>query len=353
MRRILLTALGLTAIGAAFSLGAETHETKRVAFRMPVLPKVEPVVKPIVEKPAAIAQPVRSMELGLVFSVGGATYMPLAEVGADRDVAIPKHGRPRLSSADGVESAIATVEDSDVPAEYRRWQGRTVVVDNACETTVTGFAIVARLTGDPGYAGIDASKWTATSVFETGGTLLVARLADCDGTFARDAALPAVVVPEPIEDAELGGRARAALIASAAAKDTQAEYAKFYTQYEADGEPHGNWWDEKYVHFDTRVVRHPTTGVTWVSVHGSIDHGCGDPSVNVWGLFRVDGDGTLAPVQLRKLDDLWEIDQLVDIDNDGELEVIGKPWLGLDTVVVRANGEELDRLQLPFFGCPC
>lgn len=350
---MLLTALGLTAIGAAFSVGAETHETKRVAFRMPVLPKVEPVVTPIVEKPVAIAQPVRSLELGLVFSAGGATYMQITEVGDERDVAIPKHGKPRLSSADGVESAIATVKESDVPIAYRRWQDRDVVVDNNCRTTVTGFAVVARLTGDTGYAGIEDSKWTAKNVFDSGAKVLAAKLADCDGTFARDAALPAVVVPEPIEDEALASRARAALIASAAAHDTQSEYAKYYSQYEGDGEPHGNWWDEQYVNFSTRVVRHPTTGVTWVSIHGSMDHGCGDPTVNVWGLFRVERDGTLAPVQLRKLDDLWEIDQLVDIDNDGQLELIGKPWLGLDTIVVRANGEELERLQLPFYGCPC
>lgn len=350
---MLLTALGLTAIGAAVSLGSDTHETRRVTFRMPVLPKVEPVVTPIVEKPVAIAQPVRSMELGLVFSAGGATYMRLTEVGDGRDVAMPKHGKLRLHSADGVESAIATVRDSDVPIGYRRWQDRDVIVDNNCRTTVTGFAVVARLTGDTGYAGIEASKWTAKTVFDSGAKVLAAKLADCDGTFARDAALPAVVVPDSIEDETLASRARAALIASEAAHDTQSEYTKFYAEYDADGEAHGNWWDEKYVNFDTRVVRHPTTGVTWVSIHGSLDHSCGDPTVNVWGLFRVETDGTLAPVQLRKLDDLWEIDQLVDIDNDGELELIGKPWLGLDTVVVRANSEELSRLELPFFGCPC
>ncbi len=115
----------------------------------------------------------------------------------------------------------------------------------------------------------------------------------------------------------------------------------------------GTWWDAENAQLTTKIVKHPTTGVTWVSIHGHMDHGCGDPSANVWGLFRVEADGSLASVQLRKLDDLESIDQLIDIDGDGELELIGKPWLGLDTVVMRASGEELARLTLPLFGCPC
>jgi hypothetical protein len=287
---------------------------------------------------------VRSTDLNLVFSAGGASYMKLADIGDGHEI-MPKHARPRRFTRDGVESAIAAVQAGDLPQAYRRWQDRPVQVDGTCDTRVVGFAVVARLTGDTGYAGIADASWTANNVLEHGSVVLAAKLAGCTGTYARDAALPGVVVPQFIANADLAAKAKAALIASQPAQDTQREYLEF--------DQSGNWWDSESARFETRIVRHPTTGVTWVSVHGTMEHGCGDPEVNVWGLFRVQPDRSLAAVQLRKLGDLWSIDQLVDLDNDGELELIGTPWLGLDTVVTRASGEELDRLALPFFGCPC
>jgi hypothetical protein len=182
-------------------------------------------------------------------------------------------------------------------------------------------------------------------VLAEGSVVLAAQLAGCTGTFARAAELPDVIVPLPIKDKQLAQQARKALIASTPARATQIDFEEY--------EQRGNWWEAEHAQFSTKIVRHPTTGTTWVSIHGHMDRGCGDPEVNVWGLFRVEPDGTLAAVQLRKLGDLWTIDQLLDIDNDGELEVIGKPWLGLDTVIARGSGEELDRLSLSFFGCPC
>ncbi|HEY5950860.1 MAG TPA: hypothetical protein VIV40_35450 [Kofleriaceae bacterium] len=344
MRKPLVAAVGMTAITVAFALASPRVQSPHVVVVSVPVTRGEEVAVPIAATQTETAQPVHTSELALVFSAGGASYMKLADVG-DSGEAMPKHGKPRLFSVDGVEASIASVKDSDVTESYRHWQGRSVKVDNTCETKVTGFAVVARLTGDTGYASGDEDNWTATNVLEHGSVVLAAKLAGCAGTFARDAALPAVIVPEPIENAKLAEKARAALIASTPARETQVEYLDF--------DQKGNWWDAEYAQFATKIVRHPTTGVTWVSVHGSMEHGCGDPEVNVWGLFRVQADGTLAAVQLRKLGDLWSIDQLVDIDNDGELELIGKPWLGLDTVVARASGEELERLSLTFFGCPC
>lgn len=340
VRRTLIVALGCGAIGAVVGLAATPPaQTSTRTVTVQLVPAMEPA-----SAPAATAQPLRSRELSLVFSAGGASYMKLTELGDSAEI-MPKHGTPRLVSDDGVEAAIATVQGGDVPQAYRRWQGRSVVVDNSCTTTVTGFAVVARLTGDTGYAGVDAEAWTATNVLESGTAVLAARLADCTGTFARDTALPAVVVPRELANEKLASQARAALIASTPAREAQTAYSEVY--------PTGDWWDAEGAQLTAKVVEHPTTGITWVSMHGHMDRGCGDPEVNVWGLFRVEPDGSLAAVQLRKLDDLWSIDKLVDIDNDGELEVIGRPWLGLDTVVTRASGEELDRLSVPFFGCPC
>ena len=343
-RRTLLGAACVSALATAAAFAAmPSPPTTTIAF----VPQANVEIAQV-PTPPAVAQespaPLRATELSLVFSAGGATYMKLADVGETAEI-LPKHGKAKLFRDDYVEAAIATVKASDMPHAYRSWQGRQVKVDNKCETHVTGFAVVSRLTGEPSYSEVEGGKWTASNVLDQGSVVLAAQLAGCSGTFARAAELPAVIVPKSIEDAALVEQGRAALIASAAARDTQTEYAEV--------DQHGNWWDSEFAQFTTKIVRHPSTGVTWVSVHGHMDHGCGDPEVNVWGLFRVDGNGKLAAVQLRRLDDLWSIDQLIDIDNDGELEVIGTPWLGLDTVVARGSGEELDRLSLSFFGCPC
>ncbi len=343
----LLVAIGCGTLGVAFAVALWPHEHAQVRVAVVPAPAV-PVEVPPTASPAEAAAPpartARTSDVSLVLAAGDASFIKLADIGEDAE-RMPKHTAPKLVTTDYVQSSIASVADADVPAAYRHWQGTHVVVDGACETTVTGFVVVAQLTGDPGYAELDGAKWTAGNVLENGSVVLAARLAGCHGTYARDAALPPVLVPAVLQDSELASRARAALIASQPARDAQREYMEL--------DERGPWWEDEYARFETHIVKHPTTGVTWVSVHGSTEHACGDPEVNVWGLFRVEADGSLAAVQLRKLGDLWSVDQLVDLDGDGELELIGKPWLGLDTVITRASGEELERAAVPFFGCPC
>jgi hypothetical protein len=344
LRRTLVAALGCGVLGAAMSVVMVPGPPS--VHVLTLSPEAEiaavPVTLPVAV--AKVSEPMKSSELALVFSAGGATYMQLASLD-DAEDALPTHGKVRLVSEDYLYSAIASVKAADLPEAHRAWAGKRVKVDNACETTVTGFAIVSRLTGDTGYAGVDTDTWTAANVLDEGSRVLAAQLGGCTGTYARDAALPSVIIPEQVADGKLAAQAKAALIASRPARDAQLEWL--------DIDQTTEWHEHELAKLDTRIVRHPTTGVTWVSVHGSMEHGCGDPEINVWGLFRVQTDGTLAAVQLRKLGDLWSIDHLIDIDDDGELEMIGKPWLGLDTVVVRGSGEELERLSLAFFGCPC
>jgi len=340
---LLAAAAGLTAVGVAFALPtAGTTSHAAINYREPASYPEPPIVEPEITAQAATNERVRSPSdsIALVFAVGKHSYMKLADVSAD---AMPKHGKPKLYHHEYIEASIANVDPADTP--YREWLGRKVMVDSKCEATVTGFAIVSRLTGDTGYSDVDADKWTARNVLEHGAGVLAAELDGCKGTFARAAELPPVIVPTVIEDDALVAKARAAVLDSNAALATQTEWREF--------DQEGNWWDADFAHFESKVVRHPTTGVTWVSLHAYVEHGCGDATANVWGLFRADADGTFVPVQLRRLDDLWSIDQLIDTDGDGEPEVIGTPWLGLDTVVATGSGVELDRLPLAFFGCPC
>jgi hypothetical protein len=70
-------------------------------------------------------------------------------------------------------------------------------------------------------------------------------------------------------------------------------------------------------------------------------------------MYRVDANGALVAEQQRDLGELFSIRKLVDLDGDGEFEIIGAPWTMTDTIVARASGEELSRLELPFYGCGC
>ena len=296
----------------------------------------------------AAARP-RAGQLMFVFEAGGATYMKLADLETPEDdlgdLPIPPHGKLRAAKDGPVDSAIARVADRNVPAALRAWKGKAVKVENHCVARVVGFALVSRLIGEPSYAELEA--WTTEGVMKAGHAVLAAKLDRCTGTFARDAALPDVIVPIEIHDDALAQAARAALLASEPAHKTQAEWDD--QRGEAAG-PARPWASEAT--FTTAVLRHPTTGAVFVSIHGYVSHGCGDPMANLWGLFRVD-DGRLVPVQLRELGELESIDALLDLDGDGELEVLGKPWLGNETLLTRAGGEPLDSLRAPFIGCPC
>ena len=344
LTQMLAVGFGCGLLGAVLTLAAQpAPAVAALAPPAPAIESTEPVHVAMVALAAPAATPSRSAQLLFVFRAGKATYVKLADLAPGEP--LPRHGRLTLSE-DETTAAVGVVQKADVPEAYRGWAGKRVVVDGgACTANVTGYAVVARLTGEPGYAGIEDGPWTVDTVVAQGATVLAARLDGCaHGSFARDASLAPIIVPERIKDEQLADAARSALLASDVAREADVEW-------KASEQP-GTW--EDHAELDTRVVRHPRTGVTWVAVHGTLgDTGCGGPDINVWGLFRADRDGTLTPIELRKLDELYSIETLIDVDGDGELELLGRPWLGLDLVLAHANGEVIDRLALPFFGCPC
>jgi hypothetical protein len=301
------------------------------------------VPEQIVEHEAAPPlPPLPGGHFAFVVRAGAKHYVELASLDVDID-----QGKLVLEhDDDGVYTAVAPVRVEDVPAAYRPWLGRHVVVDGKCTARVTGFAMLARLTGDPGYAGIDSDHWTKQTIRDKGTQLLVAAIDGCSGTYARDAALPAMPALVPVSEPDLEAKARATLIASEVAADAQ-------RAWHDDWEMKGNWWDASDVTITTRAMRHARTGVVWISVIAHRDHGCGDAEVDVWGLFRVARDGSLKTVSLRHSEELDTLDELLDVDGDGVPELLGKPWLGLDHVLERPDGTELSRLPLQFYGCPC
>ena len=313
--------------------------------RVPV-PVTVPMVTMVPRVEAApVAAPVRSHALQFVVHAGKETYLKLATVG-DGAEAMPVHGEARLVDTEGTSATtVASVTTADVPLAYRTWLGKKVIVDGTCTATVTGFALLSRLVGDPGYAGEgNESKWMPASVLEHGGGMLAAKLDNCTGTYARDAALPPVVVPVVIHDDGLANEAKAAVIASPAAAEAQTEWTSSW-------ERHDHWWDT--VGFTTTVVRHPVTGETWVITQAHDTELCGNPNVNVMGMFRVEADGKLVPVAIRNHFELDAVHQLIDVDGDGQPEILGAPWLGTEQTLETADGTELESLELPFYGCPC
>jgi hypothetical protein len=351
-------AAGPICLGLLYGVSAGLAVATLVIARTPpvisIVDHVERVLQPsfisvpvpvVVRVPMPTPNP-RASELGLMLDVGKVSYVKLVDLGDGlRAEPMPKHGKARLVANEGSGAVIEAVADRDVPIAYRGWKDRKVIVDGTCEATVTGFAVVARVAGSPGFAGDDhAETWNVKDVLEYGNPVLAAQLDKCTGLYARDAALPPVIVPDEIVDEGLAKAARAMLIASPASKAQQKRWT------ESEGRD-GKWYDQAPL--ETKVLRHPITGVTWVSVYGSLSEGCGGADANVWGLFRVSADRTLVPVEMRDLGELHSINRLIDVDGDGELELVGRPWLPLDLVLTSHDGRELDRVSERFYGCPC
>lgn len=287
------------------------------------------------------AWPLDAGELLLIARAGERTYMKLATL---RDRRMPPHETPALVASDaGTITAVAALSPNALGIEHRGWLGREVLVDGWCRATVTRFAVVSRLTGSTDYAGLEGD-WTAANVMENGSRMLAAELSDCSGPFrdtplatfsmsvarfARDARLAPVVDFVQVDDILLADMASNRMYA-------------FDQALEANEVQH-----------TTHVLRHPTTGVTWVVAHAVRDEGCGGDNVNAFGLFRVDQDGTLATVELRDLGELWSIDRIVDLEGDGIPELLGTDQLGMDVLVTTTHGRELARLERAFYGCAC
>src|SRR5512142_2181067 len=161
--------------GAAVLLGATVGFTI-VKVRTPTATPVPAPDVPITITSAATeatresappVDPARLGELSFVIEVGGSWYMNLADVEND-DIA---HGAVReATSGEANLAAIAKVRE--VPEAYRVWLDRRVNVENRCEATVSGFAVISRLTGDPGYAGLAGKSWTAETIFDNGAKIL-------------------------------------------------------------------------------------------------------------------------------------------------------------------------------------
>jgi hypothetical protein len=355
-----LTALGIAFAGAGlFAIAKPALETP-AQQGTPTIAIASPSDTLLLDVPVASqtdAPPIgtlSSRSVAMVFTAQDSTWMKLENVavlGEDTDsegvprIAMPKHGEIRHTREKWVEIAIAPLALEDVPAMHRERLGDKIMVDGTCTAYITGFAVVARLVGSPGYAGDDTSdEWRDDSVLRNGEPMIAARLDNCDGTLARDATLPPAATPRRVKDvdAKLVAKARRMLIHSAKGAET----AKAWS---ANQDTRSTWDAEAT--WKTDMFVHPTTHETWISIHAHTNEGCGAPFANVWGLYRVEKDHSLTAMDVD-LGDIEQIDQLIDFDGDGMWEVVGDEWLG-EKRINDAKGNALDKLQRPFYGCPC
>jgi hypothetical protein len=301
-------------------------------------PILVPVMHAVTAAPPALAKPTLS-DFGFVFRTGDQSYLALAEVEAE---AVPAHGPIAIFTPESWSAqAVANVQPADVPAAYRRWEGREVVVEGGCRARVEGFAVVARLTGDVSYSATEEKSWTATSTWDQGQKVLAARLDGCHGGYA---ALAPVIEGVPVDD---GGSVALALAAFADSK-LVAEAQREYAAAGAEGE----LLDSEGV-VTKQAVRHPVTGELWVSIYAHYSEGCGGPQIDLWAVYRVDATGAPRLARMQKLENTSRLERLLDVDGDGTFEAITRDWLGQGVELRDPSGKVVQKLGLPFYGCPC
>ncbi|MFN0248595.1 MAG: hypothetical protein ACKV2T_17010 [Kofleriaceae bacterium] len=361
-----LSAIGLAFAGAGLFAIAKPVLEAPVHQGTPTIQTPTPVDTITLEVPVAAqteAPPVSresSRTVAMVFTAQGATWMKLESLrvlGEDTGMdgvpraAFPKHGTIRHTTEDYVEIATAPIAIDDVPPAHRDRLGDKIIVDGSCVAYITGFYVVARLTGSPGYAGDDVdADWSGKSIMRYGAPMIAAKLDTCQGTLARDAQLPPAAEAELKENEKaIVAKAKHLLVRS---KEAHAATKEWNSHYENAAEEWTKGWAaHPSTDWKAQMFTHPVTHETWISIHANQLEGCGSPHVNVWGLYRVELDGTLTSFD-AKLGDIRTIDKLIDLDGDGVVEVVGKAWLG-DTLVNDVNGTTLETLDLPFYGCPC
>ncbi len=339
LTRLIAYGLGCGLIGASLMFAAKPPGV----VQAPPIALTETVVVPmtIPMMVATDAMPAPS-PVAVVVSAAGASYMKLADLPQ-----LPRHGKPKLIAEGYGMTSIAAVADADVAPFHRAWLGQDVIVDGTCRATVTGFAIYSHLVGDTGYASEDIDDWTAANVMRLGAPMLAARLDGCTGELARAASLSPMVIPDVIEDKPLATAAKKRALSGAGMKRARAEWAKWEAEMQQTTHSALDFGD-----ISTKVVRHPTTGQTFVSVHATTGGGCGYPEISIWALYRADADGKLTEIP-TKVGELLVIDRLVDVEGDGQLEVVGRPWIGTERIISRLDATVIDRLERPFFGCAC
>lgn len=282
-------------------------------------------------------------EFAMVFFAGGELWMRIA------DEAEGVQGGRKKFYEEEINSVIAPVSLAALPVDLRHFDRMNVLVNGTCAARVDGFAKIARASGQAGegryddegnYLGEDS--WTADMV-EQDGYILAARLeGDCDGTWARSTQHAPAVIADSVDYPELIAIATKQILG----EDTAAKQAEWTEQ---GGE--GAWQDAVAV--SSRSFEHPGTGEIWVFASATKEGGCGDPALYVNAAYRLNAtDGSLT----RVASPAWAADsirQVVDIDDDGEVEVVVDSYNGTDLVDMTNTTHASMSVPYHSYGCGC
>jgi hypothetical protein len=286
-----------------------------------------PVVVPAAPPPSVT-------DVQMLFTVGSDSYVAL---GTDD---LPKHGKATI-----VENAGAIVALAPVTAKTA-WTNRTMIVDGACEATLTEFAVIARVAGSARDAGDGLTEWTANNVMEYGNPVLAAKIDGCTGVFARDASLPAITV---LPDTTAAG-ASERLAEEALKLLTKSDLATKAQDAWREASHEGNWWEADDAKVETRIVRHPKSGEVFVVVHAYRFSDCGEVGGNLVGTYRVDGSSKLTTVKVDS-SAMESLERVIDLENDGDVELVGSSkW---DSFIDRLNGDTAATIGPSTYGCGC
>src|SRR5262249_37452037 len=124
------------------------------------------------------------------------------------------------------------------------------------------------------------------------------------------ASLSPAVVGAKLDSTSLVAAARVDLFAGELARQTQDEWR-------AAGLT-GDWRTE--VPVTALAARHDKTHETWIVLHAHRDAGCGDHEVNILAVYHANDNGTVTRISVEHVD-IDSIEQLVDVDGDGQFEI--------------------------------
>jgi hypothetical protein len=332
----LLDSVSVRAV-AALGLGALVFIGSRGTEKPVEAPQVEP---PLDVAPLASSQvqyteppPPPATSLGFTFTADRTTWLAIGDVSADALKALGPStaSAMRVVEDDYVYAAVGPIFNA---SEFTgAWH--EVVFEDGCRETLHDFAMIGRTSGSPLFES-NEDHWTASSILAHGEVVMAAKLTHCKGAFATTAPVTRL---EPVTDAALASRARSVLVHSEFARKAVAEWK----------EMRGNHAWTADAKIDTIIVR--DRGVTWISAHAHTDGvGCGSPSTNFWGLFRVAADGSLERIALREVD-VASIDALIDID--GTPALLAQGLLPSGPTLLDTSGDARTSVLAPYFGCPC
>jgi len=306
------------------------------------------------------AKPIDPALYGAVISAGSEVYLALT--GDNLDDAWGR-GAPVLARKNGPTTVVRATDAAALPTGLKEWIGKKVVTDTGCEATIDRVDLVMRYQphfgvvqgwngmGDMGNTTPMSDSEIAADAWKGGaGLVAAAHLSGCkDGIRAREAGAAKPTVFNASEPAPALRDAAVAELRALAGWKALAREAK-------DSEPPvttASWDEWEGARPEVRAWQDDASGRMFVQVRAAAGSGCGQFGGSFGAVFEVK-DAATKPTFVLLTDPQGgptkAVQQVVDLDGDGEVELVLPHGL-----VQRAGAiwaETIDWTP-PDFDCPC